>query len=140
MKKRFTVSLCLPLFLSLSGCASIVSDSRYDVSFESYPEGATVTVTDENGNDVHTAQTPFTATLEASDGFFDPMLHTATFELECHATGHEDVRPELDPWYLGNIILGGLLGMGLIDPATGAMWQLPEHVRTSLVEDGSCPE
>lgn len=31
---------------------------------------------------------------------------------------------KLDGWYFGNILIGGLLGMLIIDPATGAMWKI----------------
>jgi hypothetical protein len=34
------------------------------------------------------------------------------------------VQFKLDGWYFGNILLGGVIGMLIIDPATGAMYKL----------------
>lgn len=31
---------------------------------------------------------------------------------------------KLNGWYFGNLLIGGFLGMLIIDPATGAMWKL----------------
>ncbi len=35
-----------------------------------------------------------------------------------------DVDAHVNGWYFGNILLGGVLGMLIIDPATGAMYKL----------------
>ena len=37
-----------------------------------------------------------------------------TINLECSVNG----------WYFGNLLIGGLIGMLIIDPATGAMYKL----------------
>ena len=38
----------------------------------------------------------------------------------------------MDGWYAGNILIGGLLGLLIIDPATGSMWKLDESVQVAL--------
>lgn len=38
----------------------------------------------------------------------------------------------MDGWYIGNIFFGGLMGLLVIDPITGAMWKLPKIVSVSL--------
>lgn len=38
----------------------------------------------------------------------------------------------LNGWYFGNILFGGPLGILIVDPASGAMWKLPESVNASL--------
>jgi hypothetical protein len=30
----------------------------------------------------------------------------------------------IDDWYFGNILFGSLIGMLIVEPATGAMWKL----------------
>jgi hypothetical protein len=35
---------------------------------------------------------------------------------------------DIDGWYFGNLLFGGLIGILIVDPATGAMWKLPENV------------
>ena len=35
-----------------------------------------------------------------------------------------NVECKLNGWYFGNLIIGGLIGMLIVDPATGAMYRL----------------
>jgi hypothetical protein len=43
------------------------------------------------------------------------------------------VHFKLDGWYIGNIVFGGLIGMLIVDPATGAMWKIEnEHISENL--------
>ena len=42
------------------------------------------------------------------------------------------ITSSLDGWYFGNIIFGGVLGMLIVDPMTGAMYNLPARVDISL--------
>ena len=42
---------------------------------------------------------------------------------------------KVEGWYWGNILFGGLIGMIIVDPATGAMYKLDtEAVDVSLVK------
>lgn len=42
---------------------------------------------------------------------------------------------KIDGWYFGNILLGGLFGMLIVDPATGAMYKLEtEFLNETLVQ------
>ena len=43
----------------------------------------------------------------------------------------------MDGWYIGNILFGGLIGMLIVDPATGAMYNLPDRVDINLDQDAS---
>ncbi|MEA4868986.1 MAG: hypothetical protein VB097_10905 [Rikenellaceae bacterium] len=38
---------------------------------------------------------------------------------------------KIDGWYFGNILIGGVLGMLIVDPATGAMWK----IETELLDE-----
>ena len=33
-----------------------------------------------------------------------------------------EITPDFNGWYIGNILFGGLIGMIIVDPATGDMW------------------
>ena len=33
----------------------------------------------------------------------------------------------LNGWYIGNVVFGGLIGLLIVDPETGAMWRLDEN-------------
>ncbi|MDB6061057.1 MAG: hypothetical protein JWM78_1160 [Verrucomicrobiaceae bacterium] len=45
--------------------------------------------------------------------------------------GYEDASGTLSPniagWYYGNLLLGGAIGMLIVDPITGAMYKLPDE-------------
>jgi len=42
------------------------------------------------------------------------------------------LKSTLDGWYFGNIMIGGLIGMLIVDPLTGAMYNLPDRVDVNL--------
>lgn len=127
-------TLCLSASIALSGCASIVSKSQYPVTFSSNPPGATVSVKNKAGTEIHRAQTPATVTLAAGDGFFGKASYSVVMEKEGHVPAQQSLSGTLDPWYLGNIIFGGLIGLLIVDPATGAMWQLEQNVMGGLAQ------
>ncbi len=112
----------IPCILALSSCASIVSKSNYSVNVRSETSPTKVDIRNREGKTVHTAMTPTTVTLPASSGYFQPEAYT----LETRS-GSQELNGELDPWYLGNIIFGGLIGIILVDPLTGSMWKLPKE-------------
>jgi len=118
--------------LTLAGCASIVSESQYPVTITSTPPGATVIVRDANAREMHKAQTPTTLTLPASAGYFSKARYSLEFSKEGHATAQTPLQAMVDPWYFGNIIFGGLIGLAIVDPLTGAMWELEDNVSTTL--------
>ncbi|WP_022947121.1 hypothetical protein [Methylohalobius crimeensis] len=123
----------------LTGCASIVSDNRYPVTFSTNPSGAEVTIRDENHRTVHRGVTPFTVTLAASDGYFDGMDYTASFQKPCYQPTEVPHNSRLDGWYVGNLIFGGLLGLIIVDPATGSMWRLQDSAHADLIDSlGDC--
>lgn len=50
-----------------------------------------------------------------------------------YKTAGVSIRSELSGWYFGNIVFGGLIGMLIVDPATGAMWNLsPDKIEQTL--------
>jgi hypothetical protein len=121
MRPRLVASLLCLSVLS-TGCASIVSKSHWPVTVTSDPPGQSVTVRNEEGSVVHSGTTPFTVTLPASNGFFGKMDYTLEGP---HGTVPMDAS--LNFWYFGNIIFGGLIGILIVDPLTGAMWTLPDE-------------
>lgn len=130
---RSTAYLLLLFVFGLSvGCASIVSDSEYPVTFNSQPSGASVTVTDENGVEVEKDVTPFTTTLSAANGYFDRMEYSATYRMPCYSTVKVPLKGGIDGWYWGNIVLGGVIGMLIVDPITGAMYTVARDSSVTL--------
>ena len=118
--------------LVLGGCASIVSDSNYAVAVTSSPTGADFTVKNSSGIPIHSGTTPMTVTLKASDGFFDGAEYMVLAEKEGYTPTNYEINSGFDGWYVGNIIFGGLLGMLIVDPATGALFTLPDNANIYL--------
>lgn len=130
-RKLFAVT-ALTTSMFLTGCASIVSDSQHPVSLQTSPDGASFTVEDKNGIVVHKGSTPATLSLKSSSGFFSGASYKVTFQKEGYDPVVTTVESKLDGWYIGNILLGGIIGMLIVDPITGAMWELPETASASL--------
>ena len=128
MMKIFLVSLTT---LTIS-CASIVSDSTYPVTFNSNPPEATIVITDHNGNQLYKGATPTTLTLSAKKGYFSSASYTIEGSLAGYNTGRATLEAGMDGWYIGNALIGGLLGFLIIDPATGAMWKLDDRFVVTL--------
>lgn len=107
-----------------SSCASIVSKSTYPLSINSSPSNAKVSITDKKGKEIYLGNTPATVKLNAGAGFFSK----AEYQVKFSSPGYDDkivpITFKLDGWYFGNLLLGGVLGMLIIDPATGAMWKI----------------
>jgi hypothetical protein len=98
--------------LLLTGCASIVDGNSQSVSFASNPEGATVYV-----NGAAIGKTPVTISAKRK-GSSQPIRFTKE--------GYTDVEISListvNPWFLGNILIGGLLG-STTDGLSGAAFK-----------------
>ena len=62
--------------------------------------------------------------LKSCAGFFAKESYTISLQLNGYKTKTITVECKLNSWYFGNILIGGLLGFLIIDPATGAMYKL----------------
>jgi len=130
------VSLLFAVVFLLSGCASIVSDDHYPVRINSTPDGADITIKNEDGEIVFAGTTPIRVYLESSCGYFDGETYCVTFSKAGYKEERTIIDSNLDEWYyLGNIFFGGLIGILIVDPATGSMFELPEKVSTNLIKE-----
>lgn len=132
MKKLFSVVLIGMCIVACTGCATIVSDSRYPVTITSSPNEAAIVIKNRSNMPVFSGKTPAVVNLEASDGFFKKASYTITFSKPGFEDSMYTLTSTLDGWYWSNIFLGGILGMVIIDPATGAMWKLDPQVSVEL--------
>ncbi len=119
---------------ALTGCSSIVSGGRDTVSFTSNPTGARIRVVDRAGKEVQSGTTPCKLDLNRGQGYFTPAQYKVLASAPGVPEREVPLRAGLNGWYFGNIVFGGLVGMIVVDPLTGAMWDLPE---TSNIEMGS---
>lgn len=121
----------------LSGCASIVSDSTYPVAINSSPSNAYFVVKNKKGIEINSGTTPTTLVLESGAGFFSAASYTIVMKKEGYTEQVVEIKATLDGWYIGNILFGGIIGLLIVDPATGAMWKLPEVQYISLGNKGT---
>ena len=112
----------------LSSCASIVSKSSYPVSIRTNPAGANVSITDKKGKEVYKGQSPAVVTLKSGAGFFAKAEYQVKLSSPTFADKVIPVNYKLNGWYFGNLLFGGVIGMLIIDPATGAMWRIQDPV------------
>jgi hypothetical protein len=124
---RFVSILFVSLaVLLLQGCASIFNGiGPESVQIQSTPPGAKCEIRSaESDTVISTITTPGVVMLEKKFGFFRPAHYRVLCSLEKREPREVSVDGRISAWYFGNIAIGGALGMGLIDPATGGMWTL----------------
>lgn len=134
--------------LALSGCATIFNGGgTQPVTFRSIPDSASISVTNRAGINVHTGTTPVTLTLNRGAGYFKPENYAVRIEKAGYQPRELSIDVTLSGWYIANILIGGAIGMLVVDPLTGAMYSLTpeavdaaldaEHLKSSLGADGS---
>ena len=134
MKNLFTALMLVAILAAGTSCATIFSKSTYPISLGSTPSGASVTVVNRAGRVVYTGATPSTVRLKSAAGYMKPEDYSITFQLPGAAPQTYAVLCTLDGWYFANLLLGGLVGMLVVDPASGAMYRFRDkyiHVNLS---------
>ena len=132
MKRVFAAGAASAAVLALSGCASIFNGPTQVVTIRSAPEGAGVAVTNRAGEKIHTGVTPVTLTLRRGAGYFRAETYTVRLTKEGFADKELTIVGTVSGWYIGNILIGGLIGMLAVDPATGGMYTFPDSVNGTL--------
>ncbi|UCC73029.1 MAG: PEGA domain-containing protein [Gemmatimonadota bacterium] len=117
-------SLTLITALVVTGCASIVSGTTQDMTVTSNVEDAEIFL-----DGVRIGTTPFTGLVKKNKG-------QLRVEQEGYETGTLTLSKSLDPWFWGNIIIGGTVG-SITDFATGAAFTYaPASYRVELQAEG----
>lgn len=122
-----------------SGCATIVNGRSADITLQSTPPDAMVTVRDDEGVVIAQTTTPGKVTLKRSQKFLRPARYTATFEKPGYVSIETPIKPKLNPWVLGNIVLGGPFGLG-VDLASGALWRPADKTIDQALAAAEAPE
>lgn len=117
-----------------NGCASIVHGGSRTVTVTTVPAGAKTTISKtDTAQAVSINTTPFTITLDPKRGYFKGQSYKMKFELAGYASTEVELHASLSGWYFGNILLGGAIGMIVVDPLTGSMWNLsPDKIEQTL--------
>ena len=120
------VLMCISIMLSTSGCATIMSGSKQEIPVNSEPPGAKVTADD--GTSIIT---PGKLVLERKNS------HTLVAEYADYETQQQVLKPKLNNWVWGNILIGGIIGL-VIDIVSGSVNELkPKEVQFNF---GQTPE
>lgn len=114
----------LSIALILNGCASIVSKTSYNVRLDTSPHDATVTVINRSGKLIDSGKTPLMVKLKPGAGYFKKAMYSITFSKPGYVNKTVVINADINGWYFGNIVFGGLVGLLIVDPATGAMYKL----------------
>jgi hypothetical protein len=132
----FRIGVIAVLALAGSGCASIIKGGgSQSINIRSTPAEADVKVIDvATGNTVSTGKTPLVIPLKKSRGYFAKGQYKVVVEKPGFEAREVQVVGRPSGWYIGgNLVLGGLIGWLIVDPATGAMWTLdPEELSLEL--------
>jgi len=133
MLRRVSVAAVLGVCTALSGCATILHGGPRPIAVSSTPPGATVSIYDRDNALVEKNTTPFMAQLPTKYSYFKGQKYRLVFELPAHAPAEVKLEPSLSGWYFGNIVFGGLIGLLIVDPITGAMYNLsPDKIEQPL--------
>jgi len=121
--KKVLIGLLLIGVVMFSGCATILGGgSHQTVSINSpKPFKGTMTYTDGKGMQHFTTPTTLSVERRSKDILLeskDEGFHTTT------------VKSDINPWFFGNIIFGGLIG-STTDSVGGAAWKYQETVNLS---------
>ena len=130
MKKLFAATALSASMLS--GCATIVGDTTTPVTVASEPSGATYEVRDSTGLMVHKGVTPSMVTLKTGAGYFRSAKYSVLLRKEGYADQTVPLEGNVSGWYWGNFVFGGIIGMFVVDPLTGAMFKLPDATHATL--------
>lgn len=110
----------------LISCATIMGkNSPETLNIRSTPDSGDVVIIDEGGTKIFEGKTPTIVSLEKKRGYFRGKKYTVKISKSGYAEQTVTVDTKVNGWYIGgNLLLGGLIGWLIVDPATGAMWRL----------------
>jgi hypothetical protein len=130
----FAAAMLSAIALFSAGCASIVHGGSRTIAVNTEPTGAHASVTKvPTGEPVLSGTTPLTVLLDPKGGYFKGQSYRVKLELRGYRTTEVTLTAEMSGWYWGNIVFGGLIGMLIVDPLTGSMWNLaPDKIDQKL--------
>lgn len=113
--------------LLLPSCATIVSDTSTLLHIDSNASEARVRVLDAEERPVFEGVTPCHVEVENGAGYWKGARYVVEVEKDGYLPGRVELESELNPAFFGNALLpGGLIGSLLIDPLSGAMFELAQ--------------
>ena len=119
--KNSLICCSIALLLLTSSCATIISGTTQKVNFTSTPSAAGIFI-----DEVQVGITPKELELERK------REYNVVIKLDGYTPYETKLTKKFNAWYLGNIALGGIIGL-VIDPITGAMYKLtPKQIDAQM--------
>jgi len=116
--------------LSTTGCASLFGGTHQSIAVSSTPPQASCALTRDGA---------VIGKVESTPGSVDIRKGNKDIAVSCEKPGYQIGRAQdeadLDAWFIGNAVIGGLLGIG-IDYATGAINKYDGQVTVALQPAG----
>jgi len=133
MLRMICMVVVLGAAAAVSGCATIVHSGPRNIPVASTPTGAKVSIYDRSDSLVMTNTTPFVAPLNTKFGYFKSQSYRLVFEMPGYNRAEINLNSSVSGWYFGNLLFGGVIGMLIVDPLTGAMFNLtPEKIEQQM--------
>tara|TARA_B110000967_G_C18890089_1_gene566739 strand:- start:1680 stop:2180 length:501 start_codon:yes stop_codon:yes gene_type:complete len=119
------------LTLLLSSCASIIHGPSQVVDFSSQPNGATITI---DGKEY--GKTPQSISLKRKGRRKGENSRKQGYNVQVTLDKYYPydfkIKREMDGWFLGNLLFGGIIGI-IIDATNGSMYKLtPNQVNAQM--------
>ena len=118
------------VILLFSSCASLISKSNYRLPIGVNPPGSKVVVkshSKKRGDSVvFKGNAPCVVVLPSAEKYFKKATYTIELSAEGRIPKTVPITTEIDDWYWGNILVGGLIGWIIVDPLTGSMYKITE--------------
>lgn len=136
MIRKITHAAVVALTLASTGCATIINGSRQTVDFSSQPTGAKVYI---NGQEY--GNTPTSVKLKRNANMPGQVAGQKQYDVKIELEGYHPyelkVKREFNGWFIGNILIGGLIGV-IVDAATGSMYKLsPDQVVAQMSQQSA---
>lgn len=130
-----TFAITLVLFL-FGGCASVIEggDQVINISVAGCEDHVDVTCTATNDEGASKLIPPASVSVDKDK---DELTVTCESK-DGMAKGEFTVESTYEAWNAGNILLGGVIGIG-VDAATGAMWKYPDTIVVPMKCPGNTP-
>ena len=128
MGKKMLLSLVVVGLFAfiIVGCATIIKGTSQDISIQSNPSGAKVTVKTTGGVEVWSGVTPASAKLSKKKEY------VVTVQLNGYKDATVQVTQSFEAWTIGNLFCGSVIGL-IVDAVGGAMWKLePDQIMVTM--------
>lgn len=122
------IPLLVILLILLSSCATLITGTRDTVSLSTVPEGAKVILKSVDGLYREEKITPAIFTIPSDNTYI------VTIEMEGYKTKEIILEKKVSGWVIGNIFLGGIIGLA-VDFISGGAYTHDKAISVELEKE-----